>query len=239
MCYENYLLEACCWGSKWILIPSWYQEAGEWHNGSYWRVSEEEVSQSLLFSVQSGLCFLPLVGGRGVDLPNIVVLQESQPGSGANVSIATSWQEACSSKWLFWEEEEKRTKVGKKSCKGCTSCRCSLLLPGRCRPGCAIWASAPSTLPKQPPCRSLRHSWTPMIFLNSASLPLHTPWALVPFQLLALPCSVLHSVVTRRSFPCIVYLPTPQCPGALRGIAPCTSGNKLCLSLPARSEIFM
>lgn len=115
---------------------------------------------------------------------------------------------------LFWQvtilrRGRKKNKVGKKSCKGCTSCRCSLLLPGPCRPSCAVQAPAPSALPKQPPCLSLRHSWTPTVFLNSAPLPLHPPWDLVSFQLLALLCAVLRSAVACSSPSPAAVFPVP------------------------------
>lgn len=119
------------------------------------------------FQCSQDCVFCHLWGGVG--LPSIVVLQESQPGSRANISIATSWQEACSNKQLFWEEEEKTTKVGKKSCKGL---HFMWMLPSApqtlqtclCCPGSCCLCSAKTT------SLSLRHSWTPTAFLNSVSL---------------------------------------------------------------------
>lgn len=131
-----------------LLIPG----HGELHNGAYWRVSEEEVSQSKLFPVQPGLCFLQL---GGCDLPSILVLQESQPGAGANVSVVTSWQEACSNKQLFWEEEVKKNKSWQEMLQGLHFRQMFVSAPWApqtwlCHPGsCSLCSAMPPPHPSQ------------------------------------------------------------------------------------------
>lgn len=143
-CWEKHPLEACCWRTEWILIHSWYQDmencimeqTEEFLKRKWVKVSYFQCSQDCVFCSWGGVIYPAYSCYRNHSQELEQMSRLWHPGK--KLVLTSNY---------FEKRKWKRTKVGKKCCKGCTSGRCSSLLPGPCRPGCAIPAPAPSALP--------------------------------------------------------------------------------------------